>query len=248
MYKAWAVTQHHCHAIKVLRSDRGGEYLSQAFNQHLASAGTVRRLTTHDMPQLNGITERLNRTLLERIHAFSHTSSLPKSLWGKALRQATWLKNRTSTRSLDGKTPFEALYGRSPDLSALRTWGISMLVHNATGSKLDAHTREARWLGLDVDAKAHRVYWPHTGTVGVERNVYFGTSAPLEGEEEDSPGAGNELAAEPPTPTSLTPTDPNAQPSPPDPPSPAIDDEPESKDEGNTPEPEPEQHKPPMLL
>ena len=241
MYEAWAVTQHHCQAIKVLRSDRGGEYLSEAFNQHLQKAGTARKLTTHDTPQLNGIAERLNRTLLERIRAFTHTSGLPKSLWGEALRQATWLKNRTATHALDGKTPFEALYGRPPDLSALRTWGTPVLVHNASGSKLNVRAREARWLGLDVDAKAHRVYWPGMGNVTVERNVYFGTSAQLEGEEEDSPGAGIEQAADPTTPTSSTPIDSSDQP---DPPSlTEIDDE-EDEDE---PEPEPEQPKAPAL-
>jgi transposase InsO family protein len=81
MFEAWAVTQHHCQAIKVLRSDQGGEYLSEVFNQHLQKAGTVRKLTMHDTPQLNGIAERLNQTLLERIRAFTHTSGLPKSLW-----------------------------------------------------------------------------------------------------------------------------------------------------------------------
>ena len=66
-FEAWALTQDHCKGIKVLRSDRGGEYLSAAFSAHLAAAGTARKLTTHDTPQLNGIAERLNRTLLERI-------------------------------------------------------------------------------------------------------------------------------------------------------------------------------------
>ncbi len=105
-FEAWALTQGHCTAIKVLRSDRGGEYLSDAFNAHLAAAGTARKLTVHDMPQLNGVAERLNRTLLERIRAFAHGSGLPKSLWGEALRHAVWLKNRTGTRALDGKRPF----------------------------------------------------------------------------------------------------------------------------------------------
>jgi transposase InsO family protein len=94
--------------------------LSGAFNNHLAAAGTARKLTPHDTPQLNGVAERLNRTLLERIRAFAHESSLPKNLWGETLRHATWLKNRTATHALDGKTPFAALYGRPPDLSGLR--------------------------------------------------------------------------------------------------------------------------------
>ena len=116
-FEAWALTQEHCTGIKVLRSDRGGEYLSSTFDKHLADAGTARKLTTHDTPQLNGVAERLNRTLLERIRAFAHEGTLPKSYWGEALRHAAWLKNRTATRALDGKTPFEALFGKPPDIS-----------------------------------------------------------------------------------------------------------------------------------
>ena len=125
-FEAWALTQGHCRAIKVLRSDCGGKYLSDAFNAHLAAAGTVRKLTVHDTPQLNGVAECLNRTLLERICAFAHGSGLPKSLWGEALRHAVWLKNRTATCALDSRTPFEALYGRPLDLSHLRVWGCQV--------------------------------------------------------------------------------------------------------------------------
>jgi transposase InsO family protein len=93
-----------CPAIKVLRSDRGGEYLSGAFDRHLAAAasGTARRITVHDTPQLNGIAGRLNRTLIEKVPALLHTSGLPQNMWGEALRHSTWLKNRTSTRALGG--------------------------------------------------------------------------------------------------------------------------------------------------
>jgi hypothetical protein len=180
-----------------LRSDRGGEYLSTAFNEHLAAAGTAKKLTTHDTPQLNGIAERLNRTLLERIRAFAHDSGLPLSLWGEALRHAAWLKNRTATRALDGKTPFEALYGQPPDLQSLRTWGCKVWVHSPGGSKLDPRAKEARWLGVDVDARAHRIYWPGSGKVSVERDVYFGPSAQLEGEESslDAPSEAKALIA-----------------------------------------------------
>jgi hypothetical protein len=64
-FEAWALTQLHCKAIKVLCSDCRGEYLSKAFNTHLAVAGTAYHLTLHDILQLNGIAECLNQTLLE---------------------------------------------------------------------------------------------------------------------------------------------------------------------------------------
>jgi hypothetical protein len=116
--------------------------LSKAFDTHLAAAGMACRLTPHNTLQANGIAERLNRTLLERVHTLTHTSGLPKSLWGEALWHVAWLKNRTATWALDGKTPYEAMYGQSPDLSDLRRWGCTTWVRDADGSKLNVRACE----------------------------------------------------------------------------------------------------------
>ena len=99
-FEAWALTQQHCAANKILHSDCGGKYLSEAFDQHLKSAGTAWQLTVHDTPQLNGVAERLNRTLIECIWVFTHSSSLPKFLWGKALRHAVRAGHRCTCRYL----------------------------------------------------------------------------------------------------------------------------------------------------
>ena len=50
--------------IKMLRSDRGGEYLSIEFNDYLKECGIVSQLAPPKTPQLNGVTEKRNRTLL----------------------------------------------------------------------------------------------------------------------------------------------------------------------------------------
>src|SRR5882724_6107519 len=78
-FKAWLKTQHGT-KIKQLHSDRGGEYLSNEFDAHLATHGIERRLTIHDTPQENGVAERLNHTLLEKVHAMLHSAQLPKYL------------------------------------------------------------------------------------------------------------------------------------------------------------------------
>ena len=78
-YEAWVQT-HHDAAIKVLRSDRGGEYLSGKFVKHLADHGTKQKLTVHDTPEENGVSERLNGILVEKVHAMLHGSNLPKFL------------------------------------------------------------------------------------------------------------------------------------------------------------------------
>ena len=53
--------------IKILRSDRGDEYLSQVFIDHLSSCGIVSQLTPLGTPQWNGVSERRNRTLLDMV-------------------------------------------------------------------------------------------------------------------------------------------------------------------------------------
>ena len=60
LFKAWAKNQRGVNKIKVLQSDRGGEYMGNDFRDYLASKGTDRRLTTHDSPQQNEKAECLN--------------------------------------------------------------------------------------------------------------------------------------------------------------------------------------------
>ena len=92
-YEAWCRTQMGV-PIKALRTDQGSEYLSEEFQQHLKATGMEHRLTVHDTPAQNGIAECLNQTLIEKVCAMLHVSSLPMMLLGEAVRHMVWLKNR----------------------------------------------------------------------------------------------------------------------------------------------------------
>jgi hypothetical protein len=67
------------------------------FTKFLQEQGMERQLTTHNMPEHNGVTESLNHCLLECMRTMLHQSGLPKMLWGEALNHAVWLKNCSST-------------------------------------------------------------------------------------------------------------------------------------------------------
>ncbi|KAK8699137.1 hypothetical protein V6N13_115231 [Hibiscus sabdariffa] len=58
------VHNQHGKSIKALRSDRGGEYLSQDFDELLKECGIVSQLTPPGTPQWNEVSERRNRTLI----------------------------------------------------------------------------------------------------------------------------------------------------------------------------------------
>jgi hypothetical protein len=171
-YEAWMETQMGA-KIKVLNSDRGGEYQGEEFAEYLKSKGTHQKLNIHDTHHQTGVAERRNRTIAERIRALLHASGLPKNLWGEAARHVVWLLNRTTTKAVEGMTPFEAAFGKKPNLKGVREWGEKVYVRVEKGNKLGGRVREGRWLGMDEESKGARIYWPDTKAVSVERNIYF---------------------------------------------------------------------------
>jgi transposase InsO family protein len=52
-------------SLKCLRSDNGGEYCSKEFDDYFSYHGIRREKTVSGTPQENGVTERMNRTIME---------------------------------------------------------------------------------------------------------------------------------------------------------------------------------------
>jgi hypothetical protein len=149
-----------------------------------------------------------------------HASGMPKFLWGEAVNHAVYLKNGTSTRALDNKTPFEMVYGKKPDLSRLPEFGAKVWVHDPNNSKLDGRAKGGRWVGFDEVSSGHRIYIEGKRTIAVERSVKLDRDDVLvpipddllfEGEQEDN----NQLSSANSNPnTHQTPVPPVPHPSP----------------------------------
>ena len=186
-FEVWCETQFGTH-IKILHSDRGGEYTGDDFQNHLKSRGTQIKLTVHDTPEHNGVAERRNRTILERVRALLHLSRLLKTLWAEAAMHVMWLMNRLTMKAIEGKTPFEAVYLKKPNLKGIREWGEKVWVHYGGGDKLGMRARKGRWLGRDVESNGSQILFPETGTIKIERNFRFIdkklTDIELEGEQD----------------------------------------------------------------
>ncbi|GJU95662.1 retrovirus-related pol polyprotein from transposon TNT 1-94 [Tanacetum coccineum] len=84
--------------IKAIRSDRGGEYISQEFKDYLKANGIVQQLTPPYTPQHNGVSERRNRTLLDMVRSMMNLTTLPLSFWDYALESATRILNMVPTK------------------------------------------------------------------------------------------------------------------------------------------------------
>ncbi len=53
---------------------------------------------------------------MEMVRTMLVESKLDQRFWGEAISTAVYLKNRSPTKAVVGMTPFEALYGKKPNV------------------------------------------------------------------------------------------------------------------------------------
>ncbi|KAH0645930.1 hypothetical protein KY284_033814 [Solanum tuberosum] len=93
--------------IKCLRTNNGGEYKNDLFQKNCEENGIVRHFTVRNTPQQNGVAERMNRTLLEKVRCMLSNAGLGKEFWAEAITYACHLINRLPSAAIGGKTPLE---------------------------------------------------------------------------------------------------------------------------------------------
>ena len=89
---------------------------------------------------------------------------LPGVFWGEAVVTAFYLLNRSSSKSIGSKTPYELWTGRAPAVHHLRTFGCiaHVKVTSPNLKKLDDRSRRMIFVGYEAGSKAYHVYDPST--------------------------------------------------------------------------------------
>ena len=161
--------------IKRLRSDNGGEYISKEFVNYCTEKGIARQFTNPYCPEQNGVSERLNRTIMEGARSMLYHSKLPLKFWAEAANVAVYLRNRSPTSSLNGKTPYEFWFNKKPDVSHLRVFGCICYVHvpDERRKKLDPKSFRAIFIGYPDGTKGYKIYDLAGGRFTRSRNVMF---------------------------------------------------------------------------
>ncbi|KAL0315387.1 UNVERIFIED_CONTAM: Copia protein [Sesamum radiatum] len=143
--------------IKTLRSDRGGEYLSGEFIDYLKKNGIVSQWTPPGTPQLNGVAERRNRTLLDMIRSMMSFTELPLSFWGYALETVARLLNIAPSKTV-AKTPYQIWHGKPASYKYLRVWGSPAYIKRLVGDKLDSRSSLCRFIGYPKETAENAVF------------------------------------------------------------------------------------------
>ncbi|GJS03669.1 zinc finger, CCHC-type containing protein [Tanacetum coccineum] len=166
--------------LRMLRTDRGGEFTSNEFTKYCKEHGIARQLTAPYSPQQNGVVERRNRTMLSTTRSMMKAMKLPLNFWAEAVRHTIYILNRVPTRALVDKTPYEALYNRKPNLENLRIFGCTAYAKITIPHlrKLDDRSIPMVYLGVEEGSKAYRLYDPKGKRKHVSRDVKFMETKP----------------------------------------------------------------------
>ena len=159
-------------SIKILRSDRGGEYLSNEFLTILKENGILSQVTPPYTPQLNGVSERRNRTLMDMVRSMMSAADLPRTFWGYALETATYLLNRVPSKSVS-KTPYELWTSRIPCFGHIKPWGCPAYVKKQNPSKLETRSVLCKFVGYPRNSKGYLFYHTDEQKIIVARDAFF---------------------------------------------------------------------------
>ncbi|GJZ87781.1 retrotransposon protein, putative, ty1-copia subclass [Tanacetum coccineum] len=136
--------------IKALRSDRGGEYISQEFKDYLKAYGIVQQLTPPYTPQHNRVFKRRNCTLLDMVRSMMNLTTLPLSFWDYDLESTTRILNMVPTKK-----------------------GCEALVKRDTLDKLQQRSVKCIFIGYPKEMMGYYFYFPPENKIVVARYADF---------------------------------------------------------------------------
>ncbi|GJT08393.1 retrovirus-related pol polyprotein from transposon TNT 1-94 [Tanacetum coccineum] len=112
--------------VRRIRTDNGTEFVNQTLHEYYEKVGISHETSVARSPPQNGVVERRNYTLIEAARTMLIYAKALLFLWAEAVATACYTQNRSIIRLRHGKTPYELLHDKPPDLS------FSMyLVHSA---------------------------------------------------------------------------------------------------------------------
>ncbi|XP_022681836.1 uncharacterized protein LOC111257069 [Setaria italica] len=160
--------------LRVLRTDNSGEFMAAEFALYCADEGIQRHYSTPYSLQQNGVVEWGNHMVVGMTRALLKQRGMPAVLWGEVVVMAIYILNRSPTKTLDGRMPYEPWHGRKPAVSHLRVFGcLAFAKELGHISKLDNSSTPGVFIGYVEGLKAYRILDPETQCVRIARDVVF---------------------------------------------------------------------------
>eukprot|EP00644_Phytophthora_capsici_P018847 jgi/Phyca11/132922/e_gw1.264.5.1 len=106
-----------------MRHDGAKEFATNSLKKFYDDHGIEVQPTVRYAHQTNATAERANRTIVTIGRSMLHFARLDKRFWAEAAMTAIYIKNRLPSPKMPGKTPFEIVYNRKPNVKHMRIFG-----------------------------------------------------------------------------------------------------------------------------
>jgi hypothetical protein len=146
--------------LKCLRLDSGGEYCSKEFDDYCSYHGICREKIVPGTPQENGVSERMNMTIMERARSMRLHDSFPLQFLSNVVDIVVNLINIGPSISLDGGILEEAWIGKNVNYYFLKTFDCEAFVHidKENKTKLEAKSQKCTFIGYNVNDFGYRLW------------------------------------------------------------------------------------------
>ena len=180
--------------IKIVRSDRGGEYYDRydgsgeqrpgPFTKYLMECGIVPQYTMSRTSSQNGVAERRNYTLKDMVRSMISHSTLLESLWGEAIKTAVYILNKVPSKAV-AKTPYELWTSKKPSIWHLHVWGcpVEARPYKTNEKKLDSRTVNYYFVRYSKRSRGFKFYDPPSKSLFETGNAKFIKDVELSGKE-----------------------------------------------------------------
>nr|GEU88330.1 putative ribonuclease H-like domain-containing protein [Tanacetum cinerariifolium] len=109
--------------VRRIRTDNGTEFVNHTLRDYYKEVGISHETSITRSPQQNGVVERRNLTLIEAACTMLIYAQSPLFLWAKAVATTFFTQNRSIIHLRHGKTPYELMHSKLPDLSFFHVFG-----------------------------------------------------------------------------------------------------------------------------
>nr|GFA99056.1 hypothetical protein [Tanacetum cinerariifolium] len=146
--------------VRHIRTDNGNEFVNHTLHEYYEEVGISHETLVAHSSQQNGVIERHNHTLIEAAHIMLIYTQALLFLWAEAVATACYTQNRSITRLRYGKTPYELLHNKLPDLSFLYVFSALCYPTNDSEKlgKLQPKAHIGIFIGYAPTMKAFRIY------------------------------------------------------------------------------------------
>jgi len=175
------------------RTDNRKEFKNSETNTYLKQHGITHELSVPDSQAQNRIPEHRNHTNLEGARSMIFAKDLPEKLWPEAVSYMAYIRNRSPTCVLGGKTlPFKALFSKKLNISHSCKFGTKcwVMIPAEQQRKLDPKAKENIFVGVVKFSKAWKYFNIETGAIQISQNITFSETDtklyPIPGESNDN--------------------------------------------------------------